>query len=109
MAFAGAFPDSRKDRDAFVFLDHGVDQFHDEHRLADASAAEHGGFAALSERREKIDHLNAGLDHRARRGLVFERGWWIVDAASRGISRERRSAIPNRSNHVEETPQNGIS
>ena len=65
MALAGALSDAGEDRDALVFLDHGVDQLHDEHGLADAGATEHRGLAALGKRREQVDHLDAGLEHRA--------------------------------------------
>ena len=109
MAFAGALPDPREDRDPLVFLDHGVDQLHDEHGLADAGAAEHRGLAALGEWREKVDHLDAGLEHRGGRGLILERRRRIVDAASRSIGWQGRSAVPHRPDHVEETTQNRIS
>ena len=109
MAFAGALPDPGEDRDPLVFLDHGVDQLHDQHGLADAGAAEHRGLAALGERREKIDHLDAGLEHRGGRGLLFERWRRIVDAASRRIGRQGGSAVPDRPDDVEETTQNRIA
>ena len=109
MALAGALSDSGKDRDALVFLDHGVDQLHDEHGLADASAAEHRSLAALGERREQVDHLDAGLEHRAGRDLFLERRRRIVDTATWGIGWQGRTAVPYRSDDVEETAQNRIS
>jgi hypothetical protein len=41
-----------------------VDQFHDHNGLADASTAEHPCLAALGKRRQEIDDLDAGLEHR---------------------------------------------
>ncbi len=73
VAFAGPLADAGEHRDALVFLDHGVDQFHHQHGLADAGAAEHRRLAALRQRRQQVDHLDAGLEHRGRRGLVLER------------------------------------
>ncbi len=65
MTLAGTLADTSKDRDTLVFLDHGVDQFHDEHGLANARSAEHGSLAALGKRREQVDDLDARLKHRA--------------------------------------------
>ena len=90
MAFAGAFADAGEDRDALVFLDHGVDQFHDQHGLADAGAAEHRRLAALRQRGEQIDHLDAGLEHLGGRGFVLQRRRRLVDAAPRRIGGQRR-------------------
>ena len=89
---ARALADAGEHGNALVFLDHGMDQFHHQHGLADARAAEHRGLAALRERRQQIDHLDAGLEHRHRRGLVLESGRraWMprrgVSAGSAGPS-----------------------
>src|ERR1700722_17035819 len=109
MAFAGALPDPGEDRDPLVFLDHGVDQLHDEHGLANAGTAEHGGLSALGEWRKKIDYFDAGLEYRGGRRLILERRRWIVDTASWGIGRQGRSAVPQCPDHVEETPQNRVA
>ena len=100
VAFAGALADTREDRDALVFLDHGVDQLHHEHGLADAGAAEHRSLAALGQRREQVDHLDAGLEYRAGRGLFLERWRRIVDTAhgvSDGRAGPRSRTVPTTS------------
>ena len=109
MAFAGALAHAGEDGDALVFLDHGMDQLHHQHGLADAGAAEHGGFAALGERREKIDHLDAGLENRGGRRLLLERGGglWMP---RRGVSAgKRRPAVPHCPDHVEKPPQHRVA
>jgi hypothetical protein len=109
MALAGPLADTGENGDALVLLDRGVDQLHHQYRLADAGAAEHRGLAALGERREKIDYLDAGLKHRSGRGLIFERRRWIVDTASRGIGWEHRPAVADRPDHIEQAPQNRLA
>ena len=47
-------------------LDRGADQLHDQHGLADPGAAEHRGLAALDQRRQQVDDLDAGVKHLAR-------------------------------------------
>ena len=73
VAFAGALADTRKHRDAAVQLRDVVDQLHDDDRLADARAAERADLAALEERADEIDHLDAGGEHFLRGGLLSQR------------------------------------
>ena len=63
VAFARALADAGEYGNALIFLDHGMDELHHQHGLADARAAEHRRLAALRERRQQIDHLDAGLEH----------------------------------------------
>ena len=93
VTFARALTDAGENRDSFVFLDHRMDQLHHQHGLADAGAAEHRGLAALGERREQIDHLDAGLEHIRRRRLAHQSGRRIMDAAPRRIRGKRWSTI----------------
>ncbi len=72
VAFARAFAHASEDRDAAVLHGHVVDQLHDEHGLAHARAAEKTDLAALQERLDQVNHLDAGLEHFELRGLIFE-------------------------------------
>ena len=109
VALAGTLADTCEDRDPLVFLDHRMDQFHDQHGLADPRAAEHCGLAAAGERRQQINHLDAGFEDCAGGRFVFKRRRWIVDTPTRGIGRQGRAAVPNSSDNVEETPENRIA
>ena len=109
MALAGTLADAGEDGDALVLLDHGVDQFHHQYGLADTGSAEHRGLAAMGEWREKIDHLDAGFERRGGRGLILECRRWIVDAAARRVGWERRPAIADSPDHVEQAPQNHVA
>ena len=60
VAFAGALADAGEHRIAAVRLGDVVDQFLNQHGLADAGAAEQADLAALGVRREQIDDLDAG-------------------------------------------------
>src|ERR687894_737532 len=58
-----------------VLLGQVVDQLLDDHRLADAGAAEQPHLAALGVGREQVDDLDAGLEHlRGRRQVGGVRG-----------------------------------
>ena len=60
-----------------------VDQFHDQHGLADAGAAEQADLAALGVRREQIDDLDAGDEDRGLGRLVGIGRRLLVDRAHR--------------------------
>ncbi len=62
-AFAGALAHAGEHRVAVVELGDGVDQLLDDDRLAHARAAEDAGLAALGERRDQVDDLDAGLEN----------------------------------------------
>ena len=61
--FAGAFADAGEDRIAAVLLGDAGDQFLDDDGLAQTRPAEQSGLAAAKERREQVDHLDAGFEH----------------------------------------------
>ena len=69
VAFAGALADAGEHRDAAVQLGDVVDQLHDDDGLADAGAAERADLAALQERADQVNDLDAG-------GQDLRR-WWI--------------------------------
>ena len=89
VALAGALADAGEHRIAAVRLGDVVDQFHDQHGLADAGAAEQADLAALGVRREQIDDLDAGDENLGfgrllgvgRRVLVDRAAWLGLDRA----------------------------
>ena len=62
-AFAGSFTDAGEDGVAAVLLGDAGDEFLDDDGLAEARPAEQTGLATAKERREQIDHLDAGFKH----------------------------------------------
>ena len=56
-----------------------VDHLRDQHRLADAGAAEQTDLATSDVRREQVDHLDAGFEHARRRLEGVERRGVTVD------------------------------
>ena len=79
VALARALADAAEGRQAAVLLGEVVDQLLDEHRLADAGAAEQADLAALGVGREQVDDLDAGLEHLGGRGEVLDVGRVAVD------------------------------
>jgi hypothetical protein len=79
VALARALADAAEHREA-ALLDRGdADQLLDEHRLADACAAEQADLAALGERAQQVDDLDAGLEDLGDRLLLFEGRRGAVD------------------------------
>ena len=73
VAFTGPLADTGEHGHTTVLHGDVVDEFHDDDRLADARTTEQTDFAATKIRFQKIDDLNAGLEHFELGGLVFER------------------------------------
>jgi hypothetical protein len=105
VTFARTFANAGKDRDAVIALHHRVDEFHYHDRLADARAAEHRRFAALGERREEVDHLDAGLEHCRRWTAIGQRWGRSVDRRARHILRQRRATVADIAGHIEQPAQ----
>ena len=110
VAFPRPLADAGKDRDALVLLDHGVDQLHHQHGLADAGTAEHRGLAAGGERREEVDDLDAGLEQAAagRAGLQ-QRRRRVVDAPAPGVRRQDRTAVADSAGDVDQAAEHGFA
>src|SRR6185295_14175089 len=79
VALAGALADAGEDRHARVLLGDVPDQLLDDDGLADAGAAEDADLAALLERADQVDDLEAGLEDLDLGGLVLEGRWRAVD------------------------------
>ncbi len=71
VAFAGALADAGEHRVTGMLHRDVADQLHHVHGLAHAGAAEQADLAALGERADQVDHLDAGLEQLRARGLVF--------------------------------------
>jgi hypothetical protein len=73
--FARPFANACKDRNTFIFFNHGADQFHHQNGLSDACATKHRGLATLRHRRQQVDYFDAGFEYISGAGLGFQRGW----------------------------------
>ena len=78
VALAGALAHAGEHGHAAVLLGDVVDELHDEHRLADAGAAEQADLAALGVGGDQVDDLDAGLED-LRGGLLL-----VIGGADRG-------------------------
>ena len=87
VAFARALADAGEHRQARVLLRDVVDQLHHGDGLADAGAAEEADLAALGERADEVDDLDAGLEQLDRRRELVERRRerWIARRSSASI------------------------
>ncbi len=102
VALAGALAHAREHGQARVLGRDVVDELQHRHRLAHAGAAEEADLAALGERADEVDHLDARLEelHRGRQLVELGRRWrGSSGARSRSPGRARRSggrARPSR-------------
>ena len=94
VALARALADAGKHRHAAVQLGDVVDQLHDHDGLAHAGTAERADLAALQERADQVDHLDAGREHLGRRRLIDERGRRAVNRVA--LLRHDGSAFVDR-------------
>ena len=89
-AFAGSFADAGEDGVSAVLLGDAGDEFLNDDGFAQAGPAEQTGLAAAKERREQVDHLDAGFKHlglgreicKFRRLAVDRPAFWHVDGAA---------------------------
>ncbi len=85
-------------------LRHVVDQFHDQHGLADTGAAEQADLAALRIGREQIDHLDAGHENRGFGGLIGIGRRLLMDSAN-GFRFDRPGLIDRLADHIDDAAQ----
>ena len=90
VALARALAHAAERRQAAVLLGEVVDQLLDQHRLADAGAAEQADLAALGVGREQVDDLDAGLEHLGRRRQVLDARRVLVDRPALDVLGARR-------------------
>ena len=104
VAFAGALADASEHRVTTVRFGHVIDQFHDQHGLADAGATKQADFATLGIWREQIDDLDARHENRGLGGLVGVSRRFLMDGAQR-IALDRSGFIDRVANHVDDAAQ----
>ena len=100
LALATALADAAEDADALVVPDHVVDHLGEQHRLADAGAAEEPRLAAALERHQHVDDLDARLEDLGLGGAPRERRRRPMHRAPLDVG-QRRSAVDDVAEHVE--------
>jgi peptide chain release factor 1 len=91
-----------------VLLGHVPDQLLDDDRLAHTGAAEDPDLAALLERADQVNDLEAGLEDLHLGGLVVEAGRIAVDGEHR-VGRDRALAVDRLAQDVEDTAQRDLA
>jgi hypothetical protein len=86
-----------------------ADQLLDEHRLAEAGAAEQADLAAAHERRDEVDHLDAGLEDLHRRLQRVEGRRVAVDGPALNVVRGLLALVDRLAEDVEEPPQRRLA
>jgi hypothetical protein len=109
MPLARPFADAGEDRDAGVPLHRRANQLHDQDGLADTGAAEHGGLAALHERRQEVDDLDAGMKDLQRATMAGKRGCGAMDRSPLDIVRQWSAEVRGFPNGIEQTPEDGLA
>ena len=108
VALAGSFADARERRITTVLGGDGVDQLLDQNRLAHARAAEQADLAALGERAQEVDDLDAGFEHFGHWLLIFEVRAGPVNRP--GLFRlDVPLAVDRFAEHVEQPSQAGLA
>ena len=108
VALAGALADAGEDREAAVLQGDVVDQLLDEHRLADAGAAEEAGLAAAGVGLEQVDDLDAGFEQLDLRRLLVERRRLAVDRPAL-LVRHRAELVHRVADDVEHAAEGGAA
>ena len=109
VALARPLADAREDRDAAVLASNVVDQLLDQHRLADAGAAEEADLAALDVRRDQVDDFQARLEDLDRRREVAEGGRVAVDRPALDVGPGGRLVVDRVADHVPDPAQRRVA
>jgi peptide chain release factor 1 len=104
VALAGALAYAGEHRQARMFLGDVVDQLQHIDGLADAGAAEQPDLAALGERADQVDHLDAGFQQLLRRRQFVELRRGLVDFAKFG-GVDRAAFVDRAAEHVHHAAQ----
>ena len=102
VALARPLADAGEDRDAAVLARDVVDQLLDQDGLAEAGAAEEADLAAAHERRDQVDHLDAGLEDLHRRRQLVEGRRIAVDRPALGVGAQLLAVVDRVAEHVPE-------
>jgi hypothetical protein len=87
---------------------HVVDELHDDDGFAHAGPAEHPHLAAAQEGLQQVNHLDAGLEHLLRRGLLFQRRCRPVDGVV-SLSFDRPQLVHRLAQYVHHASQSGLA
>ena len=109
VALAAALADAGKDGIAAVLHGDVVNQFLNQHRLADARTAEQADLAALGIRLEQVDDLDARFEDVDGRLLLGERRRLAVDLPALGVVRHGRASVDRRAEGVEHPPERPLA
>src|SRR5271155_2377784 len=104
VSFARAFADAREYRYAAVLHSDVVDQFLNQHRLANAGATEQSNFSALQKGLNQIDYLNSRLEHLEIRRLIDKQRCRPMNRII-GLADERPELINRLSENVHHAAQ----
>ena len=104
VAFAGPLADAGEHRVAAVRLRDVVDQFLNQHGLADAGAAEQADLAALGVRRQQVDDLDAGDENFSFGGLVGIGRRFLMDRAH-AFGGDRAGFVDRLADHVHDAAE----
>ena len=104
VAFTGTFTHAGEHRVAAVLDGDVTDELHHVHGLAHAGAAEQADLAALGERADEVNDLDAGLEQLGRGRLLLVRGRLAVDR--HGLFGADRALLVYRpAEHVHDAPE----
>ena len=104
VAFAGPLADAGEHRVAAMRLGDVVDQFLNQHGLADAGAAEQADLAALGVRRQQVDDLDAG-DENFRFGRLVGVGRRRLMDGAVALRFDRTGFIDRLADHVHDAAE----
>jgi len=108
VALTGALAHAGENRKTATLDGDIVDQLLDQHRLADACAAEQPGLAALGIGLEQVDDLDAGLEHLGPGLQILEGRGIAMDSPL--LFRLQRSQVINRlADEIEQTAQRRLA
>ena len=107
IAFAGALAHAGEHGEAGVLHRDVADQFHQGHRLAYARATEQADLAALGDRHDEVDHLDAGFKYLHAGGLIGEVGRLPVDGHAI-LGGDRAGFVHRLAQHVHDAAQRSL-
>src|SRR5690606_26025364 len=108
VALTGTLAHTGEHRQARVLLGDVVDQFHHVDGLAHAGAAEQADLAALGERADQVDDLDAGLEQFHRRGELVELGRLGVNRAQL-VGLDLAGLVDRATEHVHDATQRAFA
>ncbi|MNN05464.1 hypothetical protein D3C81_1182240 [compost metagenome] len=106
--FTGTLAHAGKHRQTAVLLGDVVDELHHVDGLAHASATEQAHLAALGERADQVDHLDAGFQQVGRRRQFVELRCLLVNRAAL-VRSDRASFVDGATQHVHDAAQRALT